>query len=102
MNFSDVNDDVKGNEFNERGEAIAFTSAGSKVCASSKDEASEPLDVNDQADRPALHAVETHRSDGDPREAQCLNKASRGPRPIMANCHYISSRLDDANHVGTM
>ena len=30
---NDVNDDVKGNEFNERGEAIAFTSAGSKVCA---------------------------------------------------------------------
>ena len=45
---NDVNDDVKGNEFNERGEAIAFTSASSKVCAGSKDEASEPLEVNEQ------------------------------------------------------
>ena len=42
---NDVNGDVKGNEFNERGEAIDFTSAGSKVCAGSKDEASEPLET---------------------------------------------------------
>ena len=98
MNFSDVNDDVKGNEFNERGEAIAFTSAGSKVCASSKDEASEPLDVNDPADRPALHAVETHRSDGDPREAhhrfqQLQQRGTRQP----GRCE---SRRNDVKFIG--
>ena len=95
---NDVNDDVKGNEFNERGEAIDFTSAGSNVCAGSKDEASEPLDVNDPADRPALHAVETHRSDGDPREAhhrfqQLQQRGTRQP----GRCE---SRRNDVKFIG--
>ena len=91
---NDVNDDVKGNEFNERGEAIAFTSAGSKVCAWQQRRSERAP----RRQRPALHAVETHRSDGDPREAhhrfqQLQQRGTRQP----GRCE---SRRNDVKFIG--